>query len=69
MLEVLYSNVLYSKIIDTEVDPYRATDVFPKAWHVGLFKIAMECESLFLRVYFARILAWGSLYIPFHISM
>ncbi len=68
MLEVFYSNVLYSKIIDTEVKPYRATDMFPKAERVGLFKVAMLCE-LFFQEFIARIPAWGSLYIPFCIFM
>ncbi len=49
MLEVFFSNVLYSKIIDTEVEPYRATDMFPKAGRVGLFKVAMKCEPFFLK--------------------
>ncbi len=48
MLEVFYSNVLYSKIIDTEVEPYRATDMFPKAGQVGLLKVAMACKPFFL---------------------
>jgi hypothetical protein len=68
MLEVFYSNVLYSKIIDTKVEPYMATDVFPKAGRAGLFKVAMECEPFFKSL-FARIPAWGSPYIPFCISM
>ncbi len=33
--------------IDTEVEPYRATDMFPKAGRVGLFKVAMECKLFF----------------------
>jgi hypothetical protein len=41
MLEVFYSNVLYSKFINTKVKSYRPIDMFPKAGHVGLFKVAM----------------------------
>jgi hypothetical protein len=41
------SNVFYSKVIHTRVEPDGATDMFPEAWRVGLFKVSMSSQPLF----------------------
>ena len=57
MLEVFYSNVLYSKIINTEVEPYRATDMLPKARRVGLLAVQ---SSRVMQAVFSRVYSLGS---------
>jgi hypothetical protein len=69
VLEMFVTNIFDAKVVHAQVEPDGSWSVFPEARHVGLFEVSMACQKWGLRSLLAKMLACGSPYIPFLISM